>query len=101
MGQKNYCNRYHLILNYCYPSNSGEMSPLEVGTSSKYCVKRSSPTYEHAEWLGDDQVHIAGVSPGGQRVAEPGGGRPPGSHTHQGVGGGVGNISWGSIAINL
>ena len=42
MGQKNYCNRYHLILNYCYPSNSGEMSPLEVGTSSKYCVKRSS-----------------------------------------------------------
>ena len=61
----------------------------------------SSTTYEHAQGLGDDQVHVAGVLPGGQRVAEPGGGGPPGRHAHQGVRGGVGNISWGSIAINL
>ena len=62
-------------------SESGEMPPLVVGVGTNIVTsisKGSISTYEHAQGLGDDQVHVAGVLPGGQRVAEPGGGGPPG-----------------------
>ena len=51
---------------------------VQICNIVKSISKWSITTYEHAQGLGDDEVHVAGVLPGGQRVAEPGGGGPPG-----------------------